>query len=352
MKVCFFGTYESGHYTIILKNILESQGIEVVECQVDVKRFSSLISGYWRLFLKNRNLTYDVMIIPWRGIISFPLAKIISKGPIIHFPFLSIHDVLVLERKKIKSNSFKAKFVFFVDKMACNLADMVIMDSDSHLEHFLKKFNLKRRKLRTLFLGTDETNFFPQKLEKKESKFIVLYFGSFVPPHGIDFILKAANLLKNEHDIVFRFCGDGYLKKDLEKMAKSLELSNVEFLGYVPLEILQENIRNCDVCLGGFGNSEKAKNATFLKTYSILASQRALITMDCNGMRSIYGVNNKNCIMISNSNPKNLSDAILSLKQNPTKVKELAIEGRKTYEKYFTNEKIGEKLKECINELI
>ena len=164
------------------------------------------------------------MIIPWRGIMSLPLAKIISKGPIIYFPFLSIHDVLVLERKKIKSNSIKAKLVFFTDKIACKLADIIIIDSESHKNHFLNKFNLRKEKFRVLFFGTNEDEFFQLPVKKNTEKFSVLYFGSFVPPHGIDFILKCAYYLRENQDIRFKLCGDGYLKKDMENLAKKMKL--------------------------------------------------------------------------------------------------------------------------------
>jgi len=105
MKVCFFGSYVKDAYTPVLKKILELQGVEVIECHEKISGVSSFILGYFRLIFKHRKLDYDVMIIPWRGIIALPLAKILCKKPIVYNSAISVFDTLVLDRKTIKPNS-------------------------------------------------------------------------------------------------------------------------------------------------------------------------------------------------------------------------------------------------------
>ena len=104
MKVCFFGSYVKAAYTPILKKILELQEVEVIECREEISGVSSFILGYFRLIFKHQKLDYDVMIIPWRGIITLPLAKVLCKKPIVYNSGISIYDTLVLDRKKIKPN--------------------------------------------------------------------------------------------------------------------------------------------------------------------------------------------------------------------------------------------------------
>ena len=111
MKICFFGSYvkdsfgiPSGNGGTLLQKILEPQN-EVVECYEPIENFSSLIPAYFKLFFKHRKLDYDIMLIPWRGILSLPLAKMIHKKPIIYIPAFSIYDTLVNDRKKKKKNS-------------------------------------------------------------------------------------------------------------------------------------------------------------------------------------------------------------------------------------------------------
>ena len=145
MKVCFFGSYEPGSYNMLLKKILEKQQIEVIECQENINNFFSLIPAYTKLFFKHLRLNYDVMIIPWRGIMSFPLAKLISKEPIIYIPTISIYDSLILDRQIIKPKSIKAKFIKLVERLGCKWSDMTILDSQVQIEHFIKNFGLERK---------------------------------------------------------------------------------------------------------------------------------------------------------------------------------------------------------------
>ena len=74
MKVCFFGSYVKDSYDIpsgnggeLLKKILHTQNVEVIECHQPVKKISSLLSSYIKLWIKHKKLDYDVMLIPWRG---------------------------------------------------------------------------------------------------------------------------------------------------------------------------------------------------------------------------------------------------------------------------------------------
>ena len=168
MKICFFGSYEktsndipSGNGGDLLKKILQTQDCEVVECHEPISGFGSFFPAYIKLFQRHRKLDYDVMLIPWRGILTLPLAKLICRKPIIYFPAFSIYDTLVNDRKKIRHNSFKGKFIHFVDKQACKWANKVILESTEEINYFVKEFGLAQEKFYQLPLAADESIFFP-----------------------------------------------------------------------------------------------------------------------------------------------------------------------------------------------
>ena len=104
MKVCFFGSYSNSDFNHHLKQILKKQEAEIIEYQVEINGITSLVKSYFKLIFKHRIKNYDVMIIPWRAIITLPLAKIISRKPIVFFPFVSIFQTLVEDRKLIKKH--------------------------------------------------------------------------------------------------------------------------------------------------------------------------------------------------------------------------------------------------------
>ena len=63
---------------------------------------------------------------------------------------------------------------------------------------------------------------------------IVLYAGTMGYAHCTEAILEAAELLR-ERDVVFVLAGDGSERARVEQLAHERGLSNVIFLGVVPL---------------------------------------------------------------------------------------------------------------------
>jgi len=353
MKVCFFGTYVPGHMNSILRKKLEMQGVEVLECQEDVHRnIFSILKAYLKLISKHRKLNYDVMIIPlWRGTIALPLAKIISRKPILYYAYVSPYETFVNDRKTVKPNSLKAKFIYQVEKMGWRLTNMIIKESNAEIDYFTKQFKVDKKKFRRLFISADESKFTPCEFKKTGDIFQVLFFGRFIPLHGVKIIIEAAKILSNKSDIKFELCGDGQTKKEMEKLALDYNLTNVQFLGFVDDEVLLKKINESDICLGIFGQSEKASYVVTNKVYQILSSQKPLITMDSNAIREINVQNEKNCILIPRD-PEKLVKAILHLKNNEEKRKEIAMAGHKLYEENLSIKKTGEQILGYLEELI
>jgi len=360
MKVCFFGSYVKDSYGIpsgndgtLLKKILETQNVEVVECHESIENFSSLILAYFKLFFKHRKLDYDIMMIPWRGILCLPLAKIIHKKPIIYFPAFSIYDTLVNDRKIIKKNSLKAKFVRFVDKLACKWSDLVVLESTEEINYFVKEYGLSKEKFRQYPLSADESIFYPQTPKNQSTKkFVVLFFGSFIPLHGVETIVNAALILKKYDDICFRICGKGQIMEKIENMIEKNNLTNVKLLGLVPKEKLLDNIKESDVCLGIFGDTLKAQKVVTNKVFQILASRKPLITMESPASLEANLKDKKNCMLVSPANPEKLAEAILYLKNDPVICQQIAEEGYKTFSEHLSMKASGKKLVSFAQELI
>jgi colanic acid biosynthesis glycosyl transferase WcaI len=140
----------------------------------------------------------------------------------------------------IKSKGL-VKFLFKVEKYIFDHSEIVSSISDGMVD----KIQQKAKKEVFLFPNwTDTSLFYPVKNRaeiKKEfgyraSDKIVLYSGSIGEKQGLDAILHAANDLRNFTDIRFIICGSGPYKKELQKIADGLNLTNVDFLPTQPFE--------------------------------------------------------------------------------------------------------------------
>jgi colanic acid biosynthesis glycosyl transferase WcaI len=63
-----------------------------------------------------------------------------------------------------------------------------------------------------------------------EGKFIVAHSGNMGVKQGLDVVLDAAAILKEQRDCVFLLAGDGAMRSSLENRAALLKLANVRFL--------------------------------------------------------------------------------------------------------------------------
>lgn len=358
MKVCFFGTYVKDSYGIpsgnggtLLKMILEKQKVAVIECHDPSKNLLGLVGAYASLLSKHRRLDYDIMLIPWRGVLTIPLAKLIHKKPIVYFPAFSIYDTLVNDRKKFKKNSIKAKFAHFVDSLSCKWSDRIALESTAEIDYFVKEFGLPKEKFFQIPLAADESIFYPQSKDKSNDKFTILFFGSFIPLHGIKTIVKAATILQNNNDISFTICGNGQTKPEIEELIKKNNLKNMNLVGLISKEELLENIKNSDVCLGIFGDTLKAQKVVTNKAFQILASKKPLITMESPAATESGLENNENCILVPAADPQRLAEAILSIKDNPQKRDQIASNGYKLYNEKLSMDFVGKKLVKVLEEI-
>jgi len=356
MKVCLFGQYikKKALMNLFFKRRLELQGVEIVECQAQTgQTLKSIISAHVKLFLKHRKLDYDIMIVTrsyWG--LEVPLAKIISRKPIVYFIYDSTYDILVTERKLFKPNSFKAKFIHFWYKWSLNLADVTLKESNVDIEYNAKEFGVDKKKFRRLLLSADEELFPVCPFKDPEEIFTVLFFGLFSPIHGLETIIESAKILSQNKDIIFKFCGDGFEKKSIENLAKKYNLTNIQFLGFVDHKILVDNIKKSDVCLGFFRNKGRADRCVSNKVYQTLRSQKPLITQDSEAVREVGLVNEKNCILIQPNNPSKLAEAIILLKNNPELRKKIATSGRSLFQERLSMEKTSKELFEILNRLL
>ncbi|MFV0443325.1 MAG: glycosyltransferase family 4 protein [Planctomycetaceae bacterium] len=80
-----------------------------------------------------------------------------------------------------------------------------------------------------------------------DDKFLVVYSGNLGLASQLGPVLEAANLLRDDDRFQFVFIGEGVRKAQLMHRAGELELQNVAFLTYQPLEFLSHSLSAADV---------------------------------------------------------------------------------------------------------
>ncbi|PKL66961.1 MAG: glycosyl transferase family 1 [Methanobacteriales archaeon HGW-Methanobacteriales-1] len=352
MKVCYFGSYAPSYprHRIIIKG-LQSQGVEVTE----VTDSSQILLRYPQLarkYLSEKD--FDVILVGEASNYVQPLAillKKITRKPLIFDTYVSLYDTN--QDRGVHQNPVLSRLFYNLDKYNCLFSDVVLQDTNQNVEYFHETFHIEKEKFRRLLIGAEDDLFYPQTSLKDNEKvrlddqketnitesFKVLFYGTYIPLHGIEYIIQAAKILENEN-ISFQLIGRGQTFPEIQKLYESLHLSNIEFKGMVDYQELPNYIAQSDACLGIFGGTEKSMRVIPTKAYQILAMKKPLITGYSPGALELFE-NRNNALLCEMANPESLASAILELKEDEKLRTRIADNGFNLFQEKLTPEQIG-----------
>ena len=352
IKILYFSyDYNYARNRVIIKG-LRKNGVEVIEW--DIPYATHTISRYAKL-LRKYTTDYDAIFMGFPGgRDNIPLAKLLSvinRKPIIFDAFLSQYDTKVFDRKVCNERSMRAKRYFYSDKIPCIISDLILLDTNEHIDYFVNTFGVPREKFRRVFVGTDDEIFYPRENVKNDDIFTITFHGSFIPLHGIQYIIRAAKILERYDDIKFEILGSGQAYNFIRNLSEKLKTHNVAFKERVNYEELPNFINSGDVCLGIFGDTAKAKRVIPNKAYEILAMRKPLVTGDSPAIKEGGIIDRKNALIVEMGNPEAIADALLELKSDENLRNKIAKKGYELFKENFTPKVIGSELRKYLEEV-
>lgn len=293
---------------------------------------------------------YDLIFVGFYGHLLMIPIGLFSKCPIIFDAFVSTYDTLTSDRHSFSQKSLMGKLAAFLDRYACHFANRILLDTHAHEKYFSSMLGVPTSKLCSLPVSCNEEVFYP-RVNSLNNNTLVLSYSSYLPIHGVETIIDAAEILRNEQ-IQFIMIGQGPLYKHVFHYANELGLRNVTFKPPVTLQRLSDEIAAASICLGGhFGISDKANRVIPGKIYQMLAMGKPVIAADSLINKELlqHGVSAYLC---PPGDPTALARAILDLHRDPQLGKRIGMGGRETYEKYCSESIVTEKLRKLISEII
>jgi len=352
LTVCYFGIYRS-NYTrnrILIQGLRENN-VKVIECNTQepsFRKYSQLIKKYWPVHKQ-----VDIIVVGFPGHTIMPLAWVLAKlsnKKIVFDVFVSLYDSIILDRKSHSKFSLFALKYWLLDWSSCRLSDLNISEVYAYTKYFVETFGIKESKFRTVFIGSDDTILYPRERKFPNNEFLVHFHGTYLPIQGIPYIIKAANILKDDN-IRFKLIGKLETYQEAMDLVKKFNLKNVEFIDFMPYEELAEYIAQANICLGAFGNIDRIKRTNAFKVVEALAMKRAVITANTPSLREFL-TDRKNCLFCKIADEKDLAEKILELKNNSELRERIAENGYKLFRQKFTPKIIGKKFKNIIEEIL
>ena len=378
LRACYFGTYSTGEFyprNTVIMSALRKAGVEVVECHcplfsgAEEKRRAAqgllapfllglrLLVCHLRLTLKFVCLPrVDVVVVGYGGICDVVLARalcVLWRRPVVYDAFISLYDTVVCDRKLCSPNSLKARVMWWYDYLTCRFASLVLLDTEAHIGYFVEEFSLPRDRFARVWVGTDKEGLDAGRDAEpaREGPFQVLFWGTFVPLHGLETIVSAAHELNGSDNISFTIIGNGQLESEIKRLADSRPSSNLRFLPPMSYGDIVPVIHAADVCLGVFGTTDKTQRVIPCKVYESLCFGKPLITGDTPAARELL-LHQRDSYLVPCGDSAALADAIRALSQNAQLRDKLAQGARETYLTHCSHAALGNDLIQDLRNLV
>ena len=198
--------------------------------------------------------------------------------PVVFDAFVSLFETEEDRRADDGVAAWRGFRYLLEDRLACRLADRVVVDTDTHLRHFVEHLRIPPDRLRRIWVGADDDVMRPGP-PPHNSRFRVFVYSSFIPLHGLEYVVRAASALERSgEDVAIDVVGSGETEGAIRQLADQLQVRTVTFLGPRRYEELPALMSAADVCLGIFGTSPKAGRVIPNKVFDALAVARPVIT--------------------------------------------------------------------------
>lgn len=376
LRVCYFGTYRANYNrNQIMIAGLRRVGVEVIECHEPLWRGmedrSQVAVGGWlkpvfwvrairvytRLLFRYRKIgDYDVLVVGYPGILDVFLARVLTRlrgKPLVWDVLLSVYEA-ACERGWQQSHRSSVRFLHWLEAAALRLPDLGLLDTPQYTDWFRQEYSRIQTPLDYVLIGADDRYFSTQEEETGEADSgkhkqntsglskdcRVLYYGTYLPNHGIGTILEAARLLANELRITIEMVGQGIEQGRARALALEYKLTNILFIDWLDKQELANRIVQADILLGAFGNTLHSLATIHNKTYEGLAMGKVVLTGDAPVMRQFFQ-HGKDVYLCPQADPQALAQSIRSLCADPGLRQQIGMNGQRLWREHYTLEHTG-----------
>jgi len=375
MRIVYWGTYDikRERYRVLI-DAFKQNGIDILECHDDVWagiRDKSMVSSWrsrFRICIKYifayPKLTFrylclpdhDAVLVGYLGhfdvLVLWPFAKLRRK-PIVWDALTSLYEEIITDRKFISATRPLARMIFAIEWLICHSADRIFVPSAARAHDFSIRYRLPEKRTRVVFLGVENIFFPPRKPVSKsyseDDSLSVLFYGSFIPLHGVETIIRAARLMKDDR-VNWTIIGRGQVESIIHEMLTKQPLPRLQRIHWVAYRKLSYYIHHSDIALGIFGDSQRAATSIPNKVFQILSSGTPLITRDSPAIREILEPTMPGIYLIQPNSPKALVRAIQQFRSERKMVNQinLHIEISPAFHPDAIGKRIASLITECI----
>jgi glycosyltransferase involved in cell wall biosynthesis len=365
MDVMFLGGYDRAYpRNAVLRRGLSLAGAAVSECHIRPGykfwlRYPRLTSAW--LATGRRRQGPRFVVVPEFCQKDVPLARLLAAAGsrrVIFDPLASRYETKFVDWGWRPTGSLAAWWNRAIDALSFRLSDLILADTAAHRDYYAGFFGLPGEKFVIVPVGFDDRVFSrdlaraglaARAAKPGEARFTVLFFGSFLPLHGVDFIVEAARgVWEKDKSVRFLMIGGGRTLPGVKARTAEHGLGNIDFEGWQGQAALARTVAvRADICLGIFGRTEKAARVVPHKIFQSMALGKAIITARTPAIEEFFD-HRRDIYVCDNTRPESLAEAVLTLKHDEGLRQSIARTGYELAWEKFQPAALGAELKSIL----
>lgn len=341
----------------ILRTGLAACGWEVRVAPLDVRQ-STLhkLLPLWRT-MRREAASCNVFLLAEFNQLLAPFALLFGRclgRPVAVDYLVGLYDAAVQDRETLSPRSPKAVIWRAVDRINCALAPLIFTDTAAHRTAFRAIVGTAANRLGVVPVGVYPEWWHPHMVPNANTarcELLIQFFGTYIPFHGVEVILEAAHLLRNDPRLRFELIGRGQTYAAMRHRAETLALPNVTFTDPVAPSELPARVAMADICLGVFGARAKTDYVVPNKLYQCLALGKPVITAESAAVREFF-TPGEHLLTVPPEDGETLAAAIRALADAPNERARLGTRAAAVIQDVFLPEKVVVPLDRWLQALI
>jgi glycosyltransferase involved in cell wall biosynthesis len=329
LRILYFAVHDADYpRNRRVRGYLERWGHRVTRVAKPSERGLSRWTAGIRLLVRE-SAGNDVVIVSEFALAFVPVAWIVTRlrgQRLVVDGFVSLYETHVEDWGRYSRASLRGRLYRAVDGLAIRLADLYLVDTELRADGVRSTGRRGRGTVLSLPVGAPEWAR-PQPAPSRKGCLRVLYYGNYIPLHGLDLVVDALGEASAEVPIVATFIGDGEGRAGVESRVRLRGLDAVcVFEPPVPEGELRDAIARHDLTLGVFGTSTKARSVIANKVWQGLACGRPVITRESEALDEIRSIVGDQLTTVGTDGPGELARALVAASGRSDPVRPAAAE--------------------------
>ena len=352
MRICYVLAYRAPSYIRTRTLLAALNTLPAIECHTAINTQAGL--GRYRETLTRvaqikKRFRPDAYILGFRGHeLYWPLRSIVGRRPIIFDCMMSPSLALAEEGGYGLAGRVSSRIIAPIEKDILRGSDFVLTDTQAHVNVLIERYQLATDRIAAVPIGAVETAPSAHS-ESTNSRLRVLFYGSFLPLHGLDVILQAARKVQNL-PMDFDFIGgNDQVEKKIHQALQRAGNLDCRVRRWVDFDdILATELPNADLCLGGpFGNTPQARRVITGKTSQALAQAVPTVVGAIEEGGSDF-IDRHNCLVVSQGQPHALAQALRWAYEHRDSLPALGASGQRLYRNQLSLDVVAQRLVEVL----